>query len=114
MHFCEACDGEQHPAISCCLNCLDDMCKVAAGFHDTRSKASRDNRVVSLEELKDKVASKFRQEMEVLVTKGSNRVEEIKAAEARVIGVRLQLKEACKENAAQIQGMFKEVSLSLL
>ena len=50
-HYCEACDGEQHPATLCCLDCKEDMCNTAAGFH-TRSKASRDHRVVSLEELK--------------------------------------------------------------
>ena len=43
-HFCEACDCEQHPATSYCLDCKEDMCKTAAGFH-TRSKASRDHRV---------------------------------------------------------------------
>ena len=48
-HFCETCDGEQHPANSCCLNCKECMCKIAAGFH-TRSKASRDHCIVSLEE----------------------------------------------------------------
>ena len=154
-HFCEACDGEQHPATSCCLDCKEDMCKTAAGFH-TRNKTSRNHRVVSLEELKanpnlatvsvfcpehndeyryfdedcghvvcrdcatlehsghkcvslDKAASKYRKEMKALVTKASTHIEQIKAAEAQVTGVSLNLEEACKETAAQIQGMFKEV-----
>ena len=156
-HFCEACEGEQHPATSCCLDCKEHMCKTAAGFH-ARNKTSRDHRVVSLEELKAnpnlatvsifcpehndqyrffdedcghvvcrdcvtlehsghkcvslvKAASKYRQEMEELVTKADAHVEEIKVAEARVTGVRLDLKRAYNEDAAQIQGMFKEVSL---
>ena len=154
-HFCEACDGEQHPATSCCLDCKEGMCKTAAGFH-TRNKTSRNHRVVSLEELKanpnlatvsvfcpehndeyryfdedcghvvcrdcatlehsghkcvslDKAASKYRKEMKALVTKASTHIEQIKAAEAQVTGVSLNLEEACKETAAQIQGMFKEV-----
>ena len=47
LYTCESCDVE-HPATSFCLNCQEDMCKVAAGIH-TRSKASRDHKVVSLE-----------------------------------------------------------------
>ena len=49
-HECEACD-KKHPANFCCLDCKENMCKTAAQFH-TRNKASRDHRVVSLEELK--------------------------------------------------------------
>ena len=49
-HDCEACD-EKHPATFCCLDCKENFCKTAAQFHK-RSKASRDHRVVSLEELK--------------------------------------------------------------
>ena len=49
-HDCEACD-EKHPATFCCLDCRENFCKTAAQFHK-RSKASRDHRVVSLEELK--------------------------------------------------------------
>ena len=50
-HECEACD-EKHPANFCCLDCKENMCKTAAQFH-TRNKASRDHRVVSLEELEE-------------------------------------------------------------
>jgi len=47
---CETCDGK-HPATSCCLECKEDMCEDAALWH-ARQKATRDHRVVSLEELK--------------------------------------------------------------
>ena len=50
-HDCEAC-SEKHPAIFCCLDCKENMCKTAAQFH-TRNKASRGHQVVSLEELKE-------------------------------------------------------------
>ena len=50
-HSCDACEGEQHPATSCCLDCKENMCENAAGFH-TRNRTSRNHRVVSLEELK--------------------------------------------------------------
>ena len=49
LHDCEACD-ENHPANFRCLDCKENMCKTAAQFH-TRNKASRDHRVVTLEEL---------------------------------------------------------------
>ena len=48
-HECEASD-KRHPANFCCLDCKENMCKTAAQFH-TRNKASRDHRVVFLEEL---------------------------------------------------------------
>jgi len=48
--LCESCD-DKHPATSCCLDCKEDMCEDAARWH-ARNKASRDHRVVSLEELK--------------------------------------------------------------
>ena len=54
-------------------------------------------------------ASKYRQEMEALATKASTHAEEIKAAEARVEGVSLKLKQAYKIQASLIQGTFKEV-----
>lgn len=44
---CEVCD-DKHPAIFWCFNCEEDMCKDAARFH-TRSKASRDHQLISLE-----------------------------------------------------------------
>ena len=44
---CEVCD-DKHPAIFWCFNCEEDMCKDAAHFH-TRSKASRDHQLISLE-----------------------------------------------------------------
>ena len=47
LYTCEACSDE-HPATSFCLNCQEDMCNLAAGFH-TRNKASCDHKVVSLE-----------------------------------------------------------------
>lgn len=49
LHNCEECDGK-HPATSWCLDCDYDMCTDAASFH-TRNKASRDHKVVSLEQL---------------------------------------------------------------
>ena len=53
--------------------------------------------------------SKYRHEMEALVTKASTHAEEIKAAEARVEGVSRKLKQAYKKQAALIRGTFKEV-----
>ena len=44
---CEVCD-DKHPAIFWCFNCEEDMCKDAARFH-SRSKASRDHQLISLE-----------------------------------------------------------------
>ena len=151
---CEACD-EKHPSTFCCLDCRENMCKTAAQFH-TRSKASRDHRVFSLEELKanprltsvsvlcpehndqfrffdencgrvicrdcyalnhsrhkslalDEAASKYRQEMEELVTKASTQVEKIKAAEAQVMKEVVFMEKAYKERHAEIKGFFKEV-----
>ena len=49
LHNCEECETK-HPATSWCLDCDYDMCKTAARFH-TRNKASRDHKVVSLEQL---------------------------------------------------------------
>ena len=151
---CEACD-EKHPSTFCCLDCRENMCKTAAQFH-TRNKASRDHRVVSLEELKanprltsvsvlcpehndqfrffdencgrvicrdcyalnhsrhkslalDEAASKYRQEMEELVTKASTQVEKIKVAEAQVMKEVVFMEKAYKERHAEIKGFFKEV-----
>ena len=44
---CEVCD-DKHPAIFWCFNCEEDMCKDAACFH-SRSKATRDHQLISLE-----------------------------------------------------------------
>ena len=55
-------------------------------------------------------ASKYRQEMEALATKASTHADEIKAAEARVAAVSLDLNTAYKKQTAQIKGAFKEVS----
>ena len=44
---CEVCD-DKHPAIFWCFNCEEDMCNDAARFH-SRSKASRDHQLISLE-----------------------------------------------------------------
>eukprot|EP00808_Paulinella_micropora_P029215 g48464.t1 len=50
-HLCEICGGEQHPAVSRCLECQESMCQIAADFH-LRHKLSRDHRLVTLAELK--------------------------------------------------------------
>ena len=131
------------------------MCKTAAQFHK-RSKASRDHRVVSLEELNENpqlasvsvlcpehndqfrffdqdcgrvicrdcyalnhsghkcvavadAASKYRKEMEALVTKASSQVEKIKAAESRVMRASVSMKEACVERNDEIQEFFQQV-----
>ena len=55
-------------------------------------------------------ASKYRQEMETLATKANTHVEGIKAAEARVAAVSLDLNKVYKEKTAQIKDAFKEVS----
>ena len=55
-------------------------------------------------------ASKYRQEIEVLATKASTHADEIKAAEARVAAVSLDLNTAYKKQTAQIKGTFKGVS----
>ena len=153
-HECEACD-EKHPANFCCLDCKENMCKTAAQFH-TRNKASRDHRVVSLEELEAnpqlasvsvlcpehndqfrffdqdcgcvicrdcyalnhsghkcvvvaEAASKYRQEMEALVTKASCQVEKIKVAEAQVVQEVSLTDGACVKQREKIQGFFREV-----
>ena len=58
-----------------------------------------------------KAASDCRQEMEALSTKASTHAEKIKAAEVKVEGVSLELKEAYEKQAALIQGTFHEVLL---
>ena len=47
LFICEVCDSK-HPATFWCFNCKEDMCKNAARFH-TRSKASRDHQLISLQ-----------------------------------------------------------------
>ena len=153
-HECEDCD-EKHPATFICLDCKENMCKTAAQFHK-RSKASRDHRVVSLEELNANpqlasvsvlcpehndqfrffdqdcgrvicrdcyalnhsghkcvavadAASKYRKEMEALVTKAISQVEKIKAAESRVMRASVSMKEACVERNDEIQEFFQQV-----
>ena len=49
--LCDTCGDEKHAATSCCLECKENMCDVAAQFH-TRHKLSRDHRVISLAEFK--------------------------------------------------------------
>ena len=49
--LCDTCGDEAHPATSCCLECKENMCDVAAQFH-IRHKLSRDHRVLSLSEFK--------------------------------------------------------------
>ena len=49
-HECETCP-EKHPAMFICLDCKENMCKIAAQFH-TRNKASHYHRVVTFKELK--------------------------------------------------------------
>ena len=54
-------------------------------------------------------ASKYRQEMEALVTKASTQAEAIKGAETKVEGVSIELKQAYEKEAALLQGTFREV-----
>ena len=54
-------------------------------------------------------ASKYRKEMEALVTKASSQAEKIKAAEAQVRRASVSMKEACEEQRAELQGYFGEV-----
>ena len=55
-------------------------------------------------------ASKYRQEMEALVTKASSQAEKIKAAEALVGRASVSMKESCEEQRAELLGFFGEVS----
>ena len=57
----------------------------------------------------DEAASKYRQEMEELVTKASTQVEKIKVAEAQVMKEVVFMEKAYKERHAEIKGFFKEV-----
>ena len=54
-------------------------------------------------------ASKYRQEMEALVTKASSQAEKIKAAEAQVRGASVSMKETCEEQLAEIHVFFRQV-----
>ena len=54
-------------------------------------------------------ASKYRQQMEALVTKASSQVEKIKAAEGEVMRASVSMKEACKERNGEIQEFFQQV-----
>ena len=55
-------------------------------------------------------ASKYQPEMEAIATKASNHAMGIKAAEARVAAVSLDLNKAYEEQIVQIKGSFKKVS----
>ena len=152
-HECEACD-EKHPATFFCLDCEENMCKIAAQIHK-RSKLSRDHRVTSKElkanpqlasvsvlcpehndlfrffdencghvicrdcyalnhnghkcVLVAEAASKYREEMEALVSKASCQTEKINAAERQVMDELVLMEVACKEQREKIQGFFREV-----
>ena len=54
-------------------------------------------------------ASKYRQEMEALVTKASCQVEKIKVADTQVVEEALLMDKGCEEQREKIQGFFKEV-----
>ena len=54
-------------------------------------------------------ASKYRQEMEALVTKASCQVEKIKVAEAQVEEEVFLMEKGCEEQREKIQGFFREV-----
>ena len=54
-------------------------------------------------------ASKYRQEMEALVTKASCQVEKIKVADTQVVEEALLMGKGCEEQREKIQGFFKEV-----
>ena len=54
-------------------------------------------------------ASKYRQEMEALVTKVSCQVEKIKVADTQVVEEALLMGKGCEEQREKIQGFFKEV-----
>ena len=54
-------------------------------------------------------ASKYRKEMEALVTKASSQAEKIKAAEAQVRRASVSMTEACEKQRAELQGYFGEV-----
>ena len=54
-------------------------------------------------------ASKYREEMEALVTKASSQAEKIKAAEADVKKAAAFMKKASDERRAEMQGFFSEV-----
>ena len=54
-------------------------------------------------------ASKYRQEMEALVTKASSQVEKIKVAEGQVMRASDSMKEARKKRNDEIQEFFQQV-----
>ncbi|CAH3185005.1 unnamed protein product [Porites lobata] len=58
-------------------------------------------------------ASKYRQEMEALVTKASSQVEKIKAAEVQVMEEVLLMDGACVKQREKIQGFFRELHSAL-
>ena len=55
-------------------------------------------------------ASKYRKEMEALVTKASSQAEKIKAAGIQVGRASLSMKDACEEQRNELQRFFGEVS----
>ena len=59
-------------------------------------------------------ASKYRKEMENLVTKASSQAKKIKAAQAQVRKTTVSLKRACETQRAELHGYFGEVSHVLL
>ena len=48
--LCESCAGEEHPVAFKCLDCHEHMCEEASKFH-TRTKYTRDHKVVSIKDL---------------------------------------------------------------
>ena len=59
-------------------------------------------------------ASKYRQDMEALVTKANSQVEKIKVAEAKVMGEVLLMEEAREEQRDKIQTFLERYGISLL
>ena len=57
----------------------------------------------------DEAASKYRKELEELVTKASSQAEKIKAAEGQVMRASDSMKKACKERNDEIQEFFQKV-----
>ena len=54
-------------------------------------------------------ASKYRQQMEALITKASSQVEKVKAAQVQVMKEAEFMVEACEKRYQEIQGFFREV-----
>eukprot|EP00808_Paulinella_micropora_P009723 g37211.t1 len=107
VRICNACD-EQHPATSWCLECNENLCKEAARWH-TRNITSQPIATRAQVFLPGRSCVQVPRGVRALSAKATAHAAEIKAAEARVVGVHQNLERKHEQEAAKIRATFKEI-----